>query len=150
MHPLASRTTDYKSAIVGFDLVHEKFHEVPPPNSIDSDELVFNYLALLGGRLCLFDETESYIWMMKEYGVQESWTKFTMDDLDATEIKLLCSLGPEKIMLLKDDEKLVMYNFKEETMKDVVVRGASEDLHAEASFVESLVSPHNDNETTIE
>lgn len=150
IHWLASRTTDYKSAIVAFDLLEEKFREVPPPSSVDSDKFVFNYLALLGGCLCMFNENQTYVWMMKEYGVQESWTKFTIDDLHATEIKLLCLLGQEKLVLLKDDEQLVMYNFKEGTWKDVAVHGASEDLHVEASFVESLISPHGDNETRKE
>ncbi|KAJ8442791.1 hypothetical protein Cgig2_016257 [Carnegiea gigantea] len=142
IHWLASRTTDYKSAIVAFDLVEEKFRKLPPPSSVDSDKFVFNYLALLGGCLCMFNENETYVWMMKEYGVQESWTKFTINDLDATEIKLLCLLGREKLVLLKDDEQLVIYNFKEGTLKDVAVCGSAEDLHVEASFVESLVSPH--------
>ena len=31
------------------------------------------------GCLCMFDESEPDIWVMKEYGVVESWTKVTIN-----------------------------------------------------------------------
>ncbi|KAL2896323.1 hypothetical protein RDABS01_038107 [Bienertia sinuspersici] len=62
IHWLASRTSDHSSVIAAFDLGEEKFGEVPPPSC-----------------LCMFASSSDYkidIWLMKEYGVKESWTKF--------------------------------------------------------------------------
>jgi len=74
IHWFSRRTIDQKDTIVAFDLAEEKFREVPLPNSIDSCKL-----AVLGGCLCTFDETRPDVWVMKEHGVQKSWTKFTIN-----------------------------------------------------------------------
>ncbi|KAK9932907.1 hypothetical protein M0R45_020127 [Rubus argutus] len=69
-------------SIVSFDLVNESFHQVEmPPNlmlrKVRDDTHVLRY----GDSIALF-ETGSYeevadfdLWVMKEYGVAESWTK---------------------------------------------------------------------------
>ena len=142
IHWLACRKPDYKSVIVAFDLVEEKFSEVPPPSSLVGKKFVFNHLVVLGGCLCIVEETRPDVWMMKEYGVQESWTYITVDNPGGAEIRPLCMLGQEEIVLLKDEEKLVMYNLKEKIVKDIEVHGLPDSLVPEASFVESLVSPH--------
>lgn len=150
-------TMDCKPTIVAFDLALEKFREVPPPSSIGCTMSLFQCrfvigfcdLVVLGGCLCTFNERENIIWVMKEYGVKESWTKFTIDDPEVVEIRPICMFGREEVVL-KDRENLVVYNLEEETVKDIVVHGIPRDLFDEASFVESLVSPHDTNETTRE
>ncbi|XP_057495640.1 F-box/kelch-repeat protein At3g06240-like [Actinidia eriantha] len=65
-------------AIVSFDLATEiLFQEVVPPPcqgfadfTIQSVGVSGGYLSVLGG-----DHTRMEIWVMKEYGVRESWTK---------------------------------------------------------------------------
>ena len=139
IHWLASRATDKKSTIVAFDLVEEKVREVEPPSSIEGDKFASNQLVVLGGCLCMFGKSVIGIRVMKEYGVKESWTTFSIDDCRIVDIKPLFMLGKEKIVL-KDNEKLVVYNLKEGTCEDIVVPSIQHDFLAETSFVESLVS----------
>ena len=106
IHWLAGTTTDYEPAIVAFNLAEEKFYEVPSPCLIESDRILFFHLAVLGGCLCLFNDGEDYVWVMTEYGVQESWTKFKINDPGPGEIRLLCWLGEEEVVLSRDDKKL--------------------------------------------
>lgn len=141
IHWLACTATN-ESTIMAFDLSGEKFHQVPLPCSVDN-MVEFDNLAVLGGHLCTFNKRETGIWMMKEYRVKESWTKTMMDvgDLDGYEV--ICISGQEKMVLMKDyGRRLVMCNLKEGTCKDIVGDGISGSLFPEASFVESLVSPH--------
>ncbi|KAL4362268.1 hypothetical protein GQ457_04G024960 [Hibiscus cannabinus] len=64
--------------IMSFDLADEQFQEVPMPDCISSDRDLHELVVLRG---CLsavsFDEEnkELEIWVMKEYGVRESWVK---------------------------------------------------------------------------
>ncbi|KAM3289146.1 hypothetical protein P3S67_017433 [Capsicum chacoense] len=51
---------------------------------VDKDKFVFDKLAVLKGCLCMIDNPEGSridVWMMKEYGVEESWTKFCVDGI---------------------------------------------------------------------
>uniref|UniRef100_A0A2C9UP65 F-box domain-containing protein n=1 Tax=Manihot esculenta TaxID=3983 RepID=A0A2C9UP65_MANES len=62
--------------LVSFDLADEQFQEVPTPNHGIFGRY-FSHLAILRG--CLAAITQGFrqlnIWVMKEYGVKESWVK---------------------------------------------------------------------------
>lgn len=150
LHWLARRTTDHTSAIVAFDLVEEKFQEVPPPPSLLLAYLVVYYeLAVLGGYLCMYyADVNGEVWVMKEYGVAESWTKFMVDDRDGYFGCFLIS--QEQVVMMFMDKERVMWNLKQGTLKEIVIDGNSDTLHVEGSFVESLVSPHGSNESETE
>ncbi|CAA2979071.1 F-box At3g07870-like [Olea europaea subsp. europaea] len=70
--------------IVSFDLSDDSFQEIPGPNTGNLRSLMNCHVAVLGGCLCAV--LPSYggngghdIWVMKEYGVKESWVKeFTL------------------------------------------------------------------------
>lgn len=130
--------------IVAFDLVEEKFKEMPRPGSLTHENVYSSRLLVLNGCLCAFGDGGSSVWVMKEYGVEESWTSFTISDLilDNHETRLLSMLGQEEMVLSPDGEKTVMYNFKQGTFKDVMFHGVPHNLLAQTSFVESLISPH--------
>ncbi|KAL7601829.1 hypothetical protein Lser_V15G25413 [Lactuca serriola] len=67
--------------ILVFDLGSETFHEIPFPDSIVAFKCGrLDALGVLGGKLCVMsrDEDEDVgcvVWVMKEYGVAESWVK---------------------------------------------------------------------------
>ncbi|KMT17809.1 hypothetical protein BVRB_2g033480 [Beta vulgaris subsp. vulgaris] len=146
---LASRNSDYSSVIAAFDLGEEKFREMPPPSLVDREKFVFNHLVALGGCLCMFSSSgtcETDFWVMKQYGVAESWTKITIINPEESELRPMCLLGKEQVVLVKDeetvDEKLVMYNLEEGSFKDIAVHGVSDQFCVGGSFIESLVWPH--------
>lgn len=75
--------------IVGFDFEDERFCGVPGPLQFaekPSGRKKFEYMTMgvLGGCLCVCDFTypsHFEIWVMKDYGVQESWNRqFTIDN----------------------------------------------------------------------
>lgn len=71
--------------IVAFDPVTEVYHEVPLPGSNYGDFAMG--VGVLGGSLCVVFNYSVYgrpdwlnadyvlIWVMKEYGIKQSWTK---------------------------------------------------------------------------
>lgn len=65
------------SLIISFDLENEQFNEVPKPDCCGLDSC-FHNLMVLKGRLsaaAYHDYENLEIWVMKEYGVMESWIK---------------------------------------------------------------------------
>ncbi|XP_058201550.1 F-box/kelch-repeat protein At3g06240-like [Rhododendron vialii] len=144
--------------IVAFDLSGEIFKEVPLPTSFGTYTVLNYHVAVVGGCLCLVDQRShrTQFWMMKEYEVRESWLKFTFDICDMSRVKVLCLL-PEDNFLLKtkgfikfekrntegNGVKLIVYNSKKETQRDMVVHGLPTEFMFGSTYVESLVSPNH-------
>ncbi|KAK6161133.1 hypothetical protein DH2020_004514 [Rehmannia glutinosa] len=146
IHWLASsRESGYRSVIAGFDLVNDVFSEIPPPSGVDVEKFVFNKLVVLGECLCMLDVRQNDrtdVWIMKEYGLAESWTKFSIcADYEYDMLKPLCFIGDEEVVLVTEGETLVVYNQKEGNLKDLVVHGVPAMFVDGGIFVESLVSP---------
>ncbi|XP_059629328.1 uncharacterized protein LOC132271846 [Cornus florida] len=81
---------------------------------------------------------------MKEYGVTESWTKFTKFTISVPtyNVEPLC-LPPDREVLLKmDGDKLVAYNAKEKRFRYIMVHGMPTPFDEVMSYVESIVSPY--------
>ncbi|KAL4607542.1 hypothetical protein ACB092_09G182700 [Castanea dentata] len=90
LHSIAC-SEDYKF-ILSFDVNDEKFREILlPQNYLNGVSLLFEALAVLKGSLTLFVFGEAladksnlcHLWVMKEYGVVESWTKNTIQRKEA-------------------------------------------------------------------
>ncbi|QHN79174.1 hypothetical protein HN51_056328 [Arachis hypogaea] len=67
-----------KWKIISFDLANENFCQMSLPNRNDSDDHFFPVLGVWRDSLSVcFNENKSrlVLWVMKKYGVQESWTK---------------------------------------------------------------------------
>ncbi|KAM5584122.1 F-box protein CPR1-like [Rosa sericea] len=60
--------------VLAFDLAKEEFRRLPLPRILDGD---FRELRAFGDCLCAFDcaNVDVDLWVMKEYGVADSWTK---------------------------------------------------------------------------
>ncbi|XP_006349814.1 F-box/kelch-repeat protein At3g06240-like [Solanum tuberosum] len=157
LHWLASKKPDYVSVIGAFVLSDEEFVEVPAPKSLDKGKFVFNKLVVVKGCLCMVvDNLEGYgnridVWMMKEYGVEESWTKFCVDGIDFYDfLKPLCLIRDDEVVVNVDGEKLMVYNLEEERSRDLEVDGILDRFDSVGTFVESLVSPVDPNLFGIE
>uniref|UniRef100_A0A2P2Q3F2 Uncharacterized protein n=1 Tax=Rhizophora mucronata TaxID=61149 RepID=A0A2P2Q3F2_RHIMU len=98
--------------IVAFDLNDEKFHLLPTPDN--SHGII---LGVLGGCLSMGCKVESEnleIWMMKEYGVKDSWTKLcsiSEENGGCYNISPLCfSRISDRILFLQNDCFLYWYD----------------------------------------
>ncbi|XP_059630052.1 F-box/kelch-repeat protein At3g06240-like [Cornus florida] len=126
--------------IVAFCLADEKFWEFPDP--IPSMEFI-DALGLLGGCLCITPYNNGReLWVMKEYGVAQAWTKVAIE-IPCYRIRLLALLENHEVILKIDSEKLVLYNSRERTYRYLVLRNFPdvENCTFEGAYVESMVSP---------
>ncbi|KAL2898842.1 F-box protein CPR1 [Bienertia sinuspersici] len=139
-----------KPHLRAFDLISSNWTKLPLPDfmgnhktdcpSDEEEESSFSnsefepndfiVLGVLDECLCLvtricpkFDNV--YVWVMKEYGVKESWTKL-FDFTEATIIGPLlsaplacCKDGDEVLLRKENDDGICCYDMKEKTVKDV-------------------------------
>ncbi|KAI8032185.1 F-box protein CPR1 [Camellia lanceoleosa] len=78
------------TVIASLDLTYENYGDVPSP--VD-DFVLFEELSVLGGCLCMLVSRRcgcKDVWVMKEYGVRDSWTKFTINHGCFPLCKALC------------------------------------------------------------
>ncbi|KAK6254633.1 hypothetical protein SCA6_015938 [Theobroma cacao] len=146
--------------IQAFDLKTERFSIVPIP---DKPQTSFHYLniGVLGGRLCLtfynhnfcLNEPPSHhpleIWVMKDYGVKESWSKFlTVGEKPIIWLMPLCiskgneviSINEKKDLIRSDAEEAISEKFRI-CKCDAEIFGGFHLCHA-AVCARSLLSPN--------
>ncbi|OVA09860.1 F-box domain [Macleaya cordata] len=144
-------------AIVSFDIGHERLTEVSPLVSLD--DKFYKTVGVVGGCLCIFAQSYNVgieVWVMKDYGVRESWTKlFTiaqqsilgsraykylspMQSLKNGEIllKILLRIGEEDDLDL--DYDLALYDPKLARFRTLKICGG--EWSDATLYVESLVS----------
>ncbi|KAM5583985.1 F-box/kelch-repeat protein [Rosa sericea] len=138
--------------ILSFDLAEEKFHEmIPLP--YDDDDGGFYGMTILRNCLCVFNflvgrAGVSTIWLMKEYGVKQSWTQvIRCSKREIPKEYRLLFLQPICILengeLVGNDFRagfLVLYDPKENTFKNVT-RTHNELNCGAFVYRETLVSP---------
>ncbi|XP_043693196.1 F-box protein CPR1-like [Telopea speciosissima] len=114
---IRKRDPDTCSTIIGsFDLQDEGYGEVLLPHLVDSEPPDLD-ICVLGGQLCLLCHIYSgkrvEIWVMKDYGVRDSWEKqFSIHT------KGYLDYGLKPICYLKNGEVLLEKNFTAPSMYD--------------------------------
>ncbi|KAJ8565935.1 hypothetical protein K7X08_008511 [Anisodus acutangulus] len=144
LHWLATEDSDYSPVIVAFDLSKEKFLEVPTPSTLYKGKHVMNNLVDLRGCLSMLSDTKENrtFWMMKDYGVEESWSKFEVKGPDLVELIPLCLMSEDDIVLDACGQ-LIVYNVRGDQWRDIMVDGIPSMSYRSGTrtFRESLVSP---------
>ncbi|XP_057521881.1 F-box protein CPR1-like [Amaranthus tricolor] len=157
VHWMFWENLQYKPQIRGFDLLSMDWsNSLPLPDLIKKDELGYDsegelllnhngfdprdfvVLGVLDECLCLvtricskFDNV--FVWVMKEYGVQESWTRL-FNVVDAGIVGSLlsaplgCSNGGNEFLLRKEDDDGVLYHYNLSGKMMKVVSEISRDL----------------------
>ncbi|KAK7292458.1 hypothetical protein RIF29_08239 [Crotalaria pallida] len=134
---------DEPDLIVAFDLVQESFREVPLPETGNVNGIYGMEVVLLGGCLCMIETRGSEsidVWVMKEYGSRESWSKL----LSLTDMKSVKPLGYSRdggqVLLEKNRKKLCWYDLKTKQVTYVNVPGLPNSI-AGMICMETLVPP---------
>ncbi|XP_074313588.1 F-box protein CPR1-like [Silene latifolia] len=121
-----------------FDLHVEEFREISyPTNSLKRHDEGVLELTVSGGRLCKLVNHYSFnrsstvsMWVMKEYGVVESWTKLCEvvgEQISTKHFRIIYHLSRrrdiEEVLLLRydNDQELVWYNLKNKSITGKVV-----------------------------
>ncbi|KAL6559749.1 hypothetical protein OROGR_004866 [Orobanche gracilis] len=134
------------SKIVGFSVENEIYFEIIFPLSIRTKNVMG--LHLLGDCLSIdiIDKSQINIWVMKEYGVQDSWINLIsianlirMDHTDSFK-PLIYSEDGLKVLLYHNGSKFVWYDLKKKTMEKLEVGGVPFLIDLELC-VQSLVFP---------
>ncbi|OMP07158.1 hypothetical protein COLO4_07578 [Corchorus olitorius] len=150
LHFVVSRRSESyaKSLIAAFDLGTEETYEVPLLD-LWAEEFYYMLLGVLEGSLCMianYENSRVDIWVMKEYGVKDSWTKLlsVVDpqgsfSYDFIKMKpLVYSRSKDRVLVNQDGEKFIWYDLTAKGAEDVKIQGLSKTFEAEM-FVGSLV-----------
>lgn len=131
--------------IIYFDVAEETFKEVPKPNWLDKDSS-FGNLGVLGGMLCLvrFYEEECQVWVMREYGLKDSWTMLFAVSVSETlfsNIVPLYFINNQEVMLVANTSDLISYNIQNGTIR-TILSIFDQYIISSAGYVDSLVWPY--------
>lgn len=136
-------------SFVGFNLVDETFKEVKLPRLSLAIEPFDPILCSLDGCLCVWAETrvgQVEMWMLKQYGNWESWTKLLK--VDALPLwaeccnKFLGSTKSGEFLVRSDEQRIMVVDPNQDPVRFSLI---SRDLYAldAVSYVKTLISPIN-------
>ncbi|KAF5195180.1 F-box family protein [Thalictrum thalictroides] len=141
----------FKKNILSFNLSSEEFRVFGTPTLICRPESL--QLMAMGGCLSIFDpffDNHIEVWMMKEYGVEESWTKICFSTVCFTGLQIFMpkaiSVGKNSVIkLLVNSSALVSYNIETGSFTSVEVDGIEPPegfpkFFGAFLFVESLIT----------
>ncbi|PIA28136.1 hypothetical protein AQUCO_07200047v1 [Aquilegia coerulea] len=142
--------THSSKVIVSFDIKDEAFREIVQPDGISKNVTI----GELGRLLCLFDclvpGREFEIWVMKEYGVVNSWTKpCTIQPGSClylvrlyTRLTVIGVVNQEELLLDIDwGSKLLLYNTKNKSFKSLERPALFHRYYDCYAYIGSLISP---------
>ncbi|GER52887.1 F-box and associated interaction domains-containing protein [Striga asiatica] len=144
--------------ILAFDLAREEFFELPTPDNHGFSHGLVS-VEVLGGCLAAVVVTEmsrSEIWVMKEYGVKESWSRLISFEMCVTGhtmymFPLAYSKSGDEILFNNNGSCFVWYNLGSKTVRVADLEGLGDPSNRNSCgplfdarvCVESLVSPYD-------
>lgn len=148
LHWIMTRELVSESAnmLVAFDFHVEQFKVVDQPEVIDN-KLDMD-VAILGGCLCLSindNHMNIDVWIMREYGLKESWTKlFTIPQSEVARPlgfarPLTYSYNGHRVLVRQDSKNLVWYDLLTKCVEKVEINGMPSSFEAEVCL-RTLVS----------
>lgn len=147
--------SDTSNFIIALDLAfgEEEYRILQQPDSLPRE--YHTNLGILGGCLCVLSNYEKVcvdVWVMKDYGVKESWMKlFSVAQPQVIAsfnyiVPLAYSKSGRQVLLLQDGKMLIWYDLEKMSIKSVCHRGsliARGTMFGAHISLESLVSPLN-------
>ncbi|PIA45898.1 hypothetical protein AQUCO_01600268v1 [Aquilegia coerulea] len=154
IHWLGNHIYEFLLRIVSFDLANDEFKDLQLPDVLFDNES--KRLGVFEECLCIyhFNEDIRYIdmFMMKEYGVKESWTKLFSINVDIQlefvhmlNFKVICITNNGKLLVQWNHKDLALYDPKHGGQKcgNIKIDGLTKRLseyRSISTYVKSLVS----------
>ncbi|KAL5701024.1 hypothetical protein ACHQM5_026406 [Ranunculus cassubicifolius] len=144
--PFASHNYAHE-ILVSFNFRDETFQEIPQPDGIKYWYPYKTIVGELGGCLSIFCRLQHEcieIWLMKEYGVIDSWTKqfmFGKSEIPGS-IIFLTPIGfanNGQIITMKNQTEIVLYDPKTNSIR--YLNKFDSDVHDISTYTPTLVSP---------
>lgn len=136
---------DFRWDIVSLDLETESYGIVEQPNYGEGPS--DSSLGVVGGCICIlcnYEKVRVDLWVLKEYGIKESWTKVASIPYLNDPGKFLHSkplfMLPNGEILLVFGMHLVVYNPKDNCLRHPETSNFGAFLEADV-YIESLISP---------
>ncbi|CAL0301196.1 unnamed protein product [Lupinus luteus] len=145
---LASGSDAFNSSwvIVSLDLAKESYEELLQPDYGEVDVVTLT-LGTLKDCLCVLahGDTFSDVWLMKDYGNKESWTKLYrvpyMENTDSIPYTKALCISENDEVLLECQSTLVVYNSRNGTFRVPRIQEIGRWATVTEIYVESLISP---------
>lgn len=99
----------HHSFIVSFDLEKESYQKILLPDNTTACRLGV-------WKDCMWLISGPHLWLMKEYGNKESWTKLFTISCDFSRV---IDILEDHQVLLKHMDKMIVYDFKNHTFKSI-------------------------------
>ncbi|KAF5950312.1 hypothetical protein HYC85_012305 [Camellia sinensis] len=119
----------FRNLIVSFDMVSEAFSKMMLPSALAGRRSKCLSIKLFGESLAVFCGAEMgrscCIWVMKEYGVGESWTELFSINLPGILNKTLGFRQNGKVLLSTTNNSLISYHPGTKTMSNIGIKGSS-------------------------
>ena len=153
LHWIALRN-DNKQFVLVFDLGDEVFRQILLSELPSyTGRMVWTHVSVYGNSIAGFQRTvgsdQINIWVMKEYGVASSWTKFS-HQCPSLGMLQPCLVGfrrngevvlkndrNDKVVLLNDRRWLISWNPDSQNVKNLEINGSHKTFFG--SYVESLI-----------
>ncbi|XP_076948104.1 F-box/kelch-repeat protein At3g23880-like [Bidens hawaiensis] len=148
LHWVASKddgSSSYSWLIVSLDLAKETYGEVLQPVYEEGDkDLALGSLKEWLCVLCDYRGIRADVWVMKVYGVKDSWTKlvsipYSTDPWMEPFLMPLCISSDGKCLLKFEFGIIIVYDYKNSSYSEI--QGLEFGVREACTLVESLVSP---------
>lgn len=145
-----NQDADRNDIIIAFGLKNGEFYQVPLPPIVGIEGYCI-VVEALGGCLCLvckFDDDDERpwdLWVMKEYGVKDSWTKLAtlMNVGDGYVKPLVYSRSEDKVLVHPTRGDLCWYDLERNRVRSIVeIDDKVRRSDRRTVFVNTLVSPN--------
>lgn len=148
LHWLTFKTTSTAKGyglILAFDLKTEKFFRVLLPDIKDKTCFDFHVLSGSLSLTCIIynHQQPGSIWVMKEYGVMESWIKLFSCSVEGVRRPLAYSKNGDRVFVHKSGKPLYWYHVKKMMeIRLVHIHGAPHFFRSVVICVDNLVLPY--------
>ncbi|KAL6196752.1 hypothetical protein ACLB2K_032366 [Fragaria x ananassa] len=132
---------DHLPVIAALDLAEQKFSGLSPPESVINSN---GYTTgVLRDCLCLLHHNDHdrrrIFWIMKEYGVKESWTRILIAE-PFFSLQPLCYWKNTKILVARNRREMLLFNPRDGTCKCLLANGLQVPFYVDVFYVYALVT----------
>ncbi|XP_027065420.1 F-box protein CPR1-like [Coffea arabica] len=137
--------------VAAFDIRSEEWHLLPLPKTLAGD--FFMNLVVLGeciGLFCNYYRDHVDFWVMKEYGVRESWIKIC-SVVQPTHIQSFEQVKPigysndgKQVLLEQNSSCLVWFDLQEKSVKSVRIHGGPKYFNTDVCLASLVKLPYSD------
>ncbi|KAJ6724456.1 hypothetical protein OIU85_022386 [Salix viminalis] len=157
VHWIANRADQHEgihNVVLGFDMSDEIFLEIALPSCLDNVRpsclslLVYKESSISVCQASFLSSVQFHIWVMKEYGVVESWTELVLTfGAQGEGIPRALGIRKEELLMEKKRGWIVSGNLESQQVRDLRIWG--EPFHTfTGSYLESLVLLDKGNATS--